>query len=263
MVLEVLLSATITEGGNLDCASRLTLLESRVRDSIMGQDAPSPWVAISPLASAVFAANNAGNRYHWFAKETPGRTTDSEARLPPLGVSHCWWRGRLGYWPLLTPPRDSKSGRYPSCRLTVSLPRLDIIEVYCCLLSIPLGHIVPLVDVSNDMAPHDWHEASTIALKRRAASIAAHYKTPAWSEEELPRNLTGFALQSSYYTDDEVDIIQSEADVILERVRTSTWTALKVAKAFCKASALAQELVWPRPSPDCWSVSPDGARQTV
>lgn len=90
----------------------------------------------------------------------------------------------------------------------------------------------------------DYKEASAIARKRRAASIAAFYKPPSWPEAELPSNLTGFALNSGYYTADELEIVQSEADVILEKVKTRTWTSLEVAKAFSKASALAQELVY-------------------
>ena len=91
-------------------------------------------------------------------------------------------------------------------------------------------------------APHDYREASAIARKRRAASIAAFYQTPGWSEADLPQNLTDFALKSGYYTDDELQIIEAEADAILEKVKTKAWTALEVTKAFCKASALAQEL---------------------
>ncbi|KIW87970.1 uncharacterized protein Z519_11555 [Cladophialophora bantiana CBS 173.52] len=92
------------------------------------------------------------------------------------------------------------------------------------------------------MATYDYKEASAIARKRRAANIAAFHKTPAWNEADLPKNLTEYALNSDYYTDEERQIIQSEADEILDKIRTKTWTALQVAKAFCKASALAQEL---------------------
>lgn len=93
------------------------------------------------------------------------------------------------------------------------------------------------------MATLDYREASAIARKRRAANIAAFYKTPTWKEADLPKNLTAFSLKSGYYTNDELAIIQSEADVILDKIKTRSWTALEVAKAFCKASALAQELV--------------------
>ncbi|KIX08344.1 uncharacterized protein Z518_03000 [Rhinocladiella mackenziei CBS 650.93] len=92
------------------------------------------------------------------------------------------------------------------------------------------------------MLTHDYKEASAIARKRRAANIAAFYKPPTWNEADLPQNLAEFALRSGYYTSDELAIIQSEADVILDRIKTKAWTSLEVAKAFCKASALAQEL---------------------
>ncbi|OAL18769.1 hypothetical protein AYO20_11703 [Fonsecaea nubica] len=93
------------------------------------------------------------------------------------------------------------------------------------------------------MATHNYLEASAIAQERRAASIAAYYEIPAWCEERLPHNLTDFSLRpGSYYTDHEVEIIRSEANVILEKIKGKIWTALEVAKAFCKASALAQEL---------------------
>jgi len=93
------------------------------------------------------------------------------------------------------------------------------------------------------MAAHDYKEASAIARKRRASSIAAFYQPPTWREEDLPQNLTNFALESGYYTSDELEIIQSDAADILSKIRTKEWTSLQVAKAFCKASALAQELV--------------------
>lgn len=86
-------------------------------------------------------------------------------------------------------------------------------------------------------------EASAVARKRRAASIAAFTTTPSWPEAELPANLTEFALKSGYYTPNELEIVESEADAILDKIKTRAWTSLDVAKAFCKASALAQELV--------------------
>lgn len=93
------------------------------------------------------------------------------------------------------------------------------------------------------MATYDYKKASAVARQRRAASIAAFYTTPTWKETDLPLNLTEFALKSGYYTNDELAIIQSEADVILEKIKTRKWTSLEVTQAFCKASALAQELV--------------------
>lgn len=99
---------------------------------------------------------------------------------------------------------------------------------------------IPIDFPTLDMA---YVEASAVARKRRAASFAAFTTTPSWPEAELPANLTEFALKSGYYTPDELEIVESEADVILDKIKTRAWSSLDVAKAFCKASALAQELV--------------------
>ena|SRR2546421_2664897 len=52
-----------------------------------------------------------------------------------------------------------------------------------------------------------------------------------------------YSLRSGYYTTDEVEIIESQAEDILQKIRDRIWTSLEVTQAFCKAAALAQELV--------------------
>ncbi|RMZ85580.1 hypothetical protein DV737_g626, partial [Chaetothyriales sp. CBS 132003] len=88
----------------------------------------------------------------------------------------------------------------------------------------------------------DYRQVAAIAVKRRADNIAAFFKPPTVQESELPNNLTEYALKSGYYTPDELDIIQSEAEVILSKIANRTWTSLAVTKAFSKAAAYAQEL---------------------
>lgn len=92
------------------------------------------------------------------------------------------------------------------------------------------------------MAPQRYDEISAIARKRREANIAAWYTPPKVDEATLPNNLTEYALKSGYYTAAEIAIIEAEADVILQNVASRKWTSLEVVKAFCKASAYAQEL---------------------
>jgi len=101
-----------------------------------------------------------------------------------------------------------------------------------------------------------YTEISAIARKRRAANIAAFYPEMDVDEAALPNNLTEHALKSGYYTTDELEIIESEAEDILEKIRDGIWTSMEVTEAFCKASALAQQLVslFVRmliPRPDC------------
>ena len=92
------------------------------------------------------------------------------------------------------------------------------------------------------MAVQDYKEVSAIARKRREANLTAYYQVPQVDEANLPKNLTQYALKSGYYTPEELQIIQSDAEDILKNVASRTWTSLVVAKAFCKAAAYAQEL---------------------
>lgn len=92
------------------------------------------------------------------------------------------------------------------------------------------------------MADTDYKEISKVAQKRRATNIAAYYTTPLEDEFKLPNNLTEYSLKSGYYTTSELEIIQLEAEDILQKIRDRIWTSLEVAQAFCKASAYAQSL---------------------
>jgi amidase len=92
------------------------------------------------------------------------------------------------------------------------------------------------------MADTDYRTISKIAQTRRATNIAAFYTTSTPDESRLPNNLTEYSLNSGYYTIPELEIIQSEAEDILQKVRDRIWTSSEVAQAFCKASAYAQSL---------------------
>ena len=92
------------------------------------------------------------------------------------------------------------------------------------------------------MTVEHYTKISAVARKRRDANIAAYFTPPKVDEASLPNNLTKYALDSGYYTAEERAIIESEAEEILLNVGSKKWTALEVAKAFCKASAFAQEL---------------------
>jgi amidase len=91
-------------------------------------------------------------------------------------------------------------------------------------------------------ATQSYKDISVTARKRRDTNIAAYFQPPKVDEASLPNNLTEHALNSGYYTSEERVILESEAEEILQNVASKKWTALEVAKAFCKASAYAQEL---------------------
>lgn len=91
------------------------------------------------------------------------------------------------------------------------------------------------------MASGDYKEISVIARKRRTANIAAHYKVSPVDITTLPNDLTKYAFESDYYTVEEKEYLEAEATIIVENIKARQWTALEVAKAYCKASAYAQE----------------------
>lgn len=92
------------------------------------------------------------------------------------------------------------------------------------------------------MPDESYTDISAIALKRRDANIKAYYQAPRPNKDQLPNNLTQYALSSGYYDDHELEIIRSDATTILLNIKSRKWTALEVTKAYCKASAFAQEL---------------------
>ena len=93
------------------------------------------------------------------------------------------------------------------------------------------------------MASMNYKEISAIARKRRDAALSSFYTVPKAEESKLPNNLTSYSAKCGYYTPHEIEIIGSEAEDILQKVRDRIWTSLEVIKAFCKAAALAQEFV--------------------
>jgi amidase len=94
------------------------------------------------------------------------------------------------------------------------------------------------------MGSTDYKSIAAEAQKRRDSAISSWYPDlPEIDEADLPNNLTEWAKNSKFYTIEEIEIIESEAEDILQKIRDRIWTSLEVTKAFCKASALAQKLV--------------------
>ena len=89
----------------------------------------------------------------------------------------------------------------------------------------------------------NYREISAIATQRRDAALASFYDVSSTDQENLPNDLTAFTLQSGLYRADEVEILQSEAEDILQKVRDGIWTSLEVTEAFMKAAAVAQKMV--------------------
>jgi amidase len=86
-------------------------------------------------------------------------------------------------------------------------------------------------------------EIAAIALKRRKDALPKELLLPSGSLSNLPRNLTSVPKSSKHFTAEELEIIESDAEDILLKIKQRTWTSLKVTKAFCKAATVAQQLV--------------------
>lgn len=89
----------------------------------------------------------------------------------------------------------------------------------------------------------------TIAEKKREAlreSIPAEWMIPAAifpGEDQL--DVTTFPKESGFFTSRELEITSTAAQTILSQVSSGLWKAEEVARAFCKAAAVAQQLVFP------------------
>lgn len=97
----------------------------------------------------------------------------------------------------------------------------------------------------------NYKESGAIARKRRDASIPSSYILPEQIIANLPQNLKNIPQTSKHFSHEEVEIIESEAEDILIKIKEKIWTSLEVTEAFCKAAVVAQQLV--RPIHSIWN----------
>jgi hypothetical protein len=88
-----------------------------------------------------------------------------------------------------------------------------------------------------------YTEIAKVALKRREDAIPKDLLLPEKALTNLPRNLTTVPESSGHFTAEELKIIETNAEDILSKIKSKTWTSLEVTKAFCKAAIVAQQLV--------------------
>ena len=88
-----------------------------------------------------------------------------------------------------------------------------------------------------------YKEVAEIALRRREAAIPKEYLLPEAALANLPQNLTTVPRTSGHFTTAELEIIESDAEDILLKIKDTKWTSLEVANAFCKSAVVAQQLV--------------------
>lgn len=87
-----------------------------------------------------------------------------------------------------------------------------------------------------------YKEIAAIALKRRDDAIPKDLLLPSEVLSNLPRNLTTVAKASKHFTAEELEIMETDAEDILFKIRNKIWTSTEVTKAFCKAAVVAQQL---------------------
>ena len=89
----------------------------------------------------------------------------------------------------------------------------------------------------------NYKEIAAIALKRREDATSKDLLLPNSALANLPRNLTTIPKNSGHFTPEELEIMETNAEDILEKIKHKIWTSLDVTKAFIKAAVVAQQLV--------------------
>jgi amidase len=102
--------------------------------------------------------------------------------------------------------------------------------------------LIDSIPITLRMA-QNYIEISSLARQRRDTVLASFYDISLIDETKLPKNLAEFSFKSGLYTVEQVEIIQSEAEDILQKIRDSIWTSKEVTEAFLKAAAIAQRMV--------------------
>ncbi|KAF2713668.1 amidase [Pleomassaria siparia CBS 279.74] len=88
-----------------------------------------------------------------------------------------------------------------------------------------------------------WEEIGAARRASLAERIPPEYRLP---PNIVPpagqRNVTTFPRESGWFSQKELEITDSTATVILDKIASRTWTSEEVTKAFCKRAAAAQQL---------------------
>lgn len=104
----------------------------------------------------------------------------------------------------------------------------------------------------------------SIAAKKRQAlkdSIPADWVIPAALLPPVDQlDITTFPRDSGFFTGRELEITSTSAQTILSHISSGSWTSEEVTKAFCKAAAVAQQLVCP---PSVFRVHTNDVRPTA
>lgn len=90
-----------------------------------------------------------------------------------------------------------------------------------------------------------WESIAATKRQTLKDSIPAEWVIPAAifpPEDQL--DVTTFPRESGFFTERELEITSISALTILSHLSSGSWTSEEVTKAFCKAAAVAQQLVF-------------------
>lgn len=130
-------------------------------------------------------------------------------------------------------------------------PRLNQTLAASVPLEAPSTPQVPLLFLSEvrepitrqTMASKNYREIAANAQKRRNDALSSYLLSKGVLKGPLPRNVTLVPTDAGHYSHEETEIIHSQAEDILLKIRERIWTSLEVTLAFCKAATAAHQLV--------------------
>lgn len=93
------------------------------------------------------------------------------------------------------------------------------------------------------MAGQDYREIAAIAQTRRYNVLAQEAHLSEAQIKSLPKDLTHVTRDPSLFSENEIEILEMKAEDLVRLIRHRTWTAIQVTEAFCKAAAIANQLV--------------------
>lgn len=91
----------------------------------------------------------------------------------------------------------------------------------------------------------NYKEIAAIALKRREDAMPKDLLLPEKALANLPQNLTTVPKTSGHFTPEELEIMETNAEDILVKIKNKIWSSSEVTKAFIKAAVVAQQLASP------------------
>lgn len=94
---------------------------------------------------------------------------------------------------------------------------------------------------------NNWEKIAAAKRAALAESIREEYRVP---QQQLPPesqlDVTTWPKQSGWFSTEELEITDSTATQILQKIASKAWSSEKVIRAFCKRAAAAQQLVGTR-----------------